>query len=71
MQFIIGLKFHHNFSVKEFQKSTLSLSLFTTGPADKVEIKAAADEWNKYTCLNVREATKADVNRVRLQNGKG
>uniref|UniRef100_K1QX46 Solute carrier family 2, facilitated glucose transporter member 1 n=1 Tax=Magallana gigas TaxID=29159 RepID=K1QX46_MAGGI len=40
-------------------------------PADKVEIKAAADEWNKYTCLNVREATKADVNRVRLQNGKG
>lgn len=50
---------------------SLSLSLFTTGPADKVEIKAAADEWNKYTCLNVREATKADVNRVRLQNGKG
>nr|XP_022335856.1 uncharacterized protein LOC111132344 [Crassostrea virginica] len=40
-------------------------------PADKLEIKAAAAEWNKYTCLNVREATPSDVNRVRFQNGKG
>ncbi|XP_062590446.1 membrane transporter D1-like [Saccostrea cucullata] len=39
--------------------------------ADRVQIKAAVDEWNKYTCLTIREATPSDVNKVRFQNGNG
>ncbi|XP_056000951.1 uncharacterized protein LOC125664327 [Ostrea edulis] len=42
---------------------------FSSG--DRVQIKAAVNEWSKYTCLNIREATYRDANKVRFQNGNG
>ncbi|GFN73862.1 low choriolytic enzyme-like [Plakobranchus ocellatus] len=38
---------------------------------DRQQIQAAVNDWNRYTCLNLRPARSGDRNRIRFQNGGG
>ncbi|CAL1532051.1 unnamed protein product [Lymnaea stagnalis] len=40
-------------------------------PNDMREIRRAIDEWQNYTCINFKEATRSDRNFVSIDNGNG
>ncbi|KAK6960977.1 zinc metalloproteinase nas-13 [Biomphalaria glabrata] len=44
-------------------------NIFST--SDLREINAAIAEWQNYTCINFRRATRSDSNYVRIDNGNG
>ena len=47
------------------------LCLFFVGEKEEYMIRVAMTEWEKYTCVRFKPATRKDRNIVRFQNGQG
>ena len=49
----------------------IDLFFFPIGEKEEYMIRVAMTEWEKYTCVRFRPATRSDRNLVRFQNGQG
>ncbi|GFS03852.1 metalloendopeptidase [Elysia marginata] len=48
-----------------------NVDIAKTPSNDRRQVQAAINDWNRYTCLNMRPARSGDRNRIRFQNGGG